>query len=129
MKFALAVMLFSCINVVTGSGEGTSSQALSLGLSPMVYMCVFIGVICFAVSRVARHFESSSGSDESETLLQEPDAETEPNEEQTFNGVKFHVFLAACNERSLQLQSSLFLVLPHQYLSQPMAGYLHALIS
>ena len=54
-------------------------------------------------SRVARHFESSSGSDESETLLQEPDAETEPNEEQTFNGVKFHVFLAACNERSLQL--------------------------
>ena len=38
--------------------------------------------------------------------MQEPDAETEPNEEQTFNGVKFHVFLAACNERSLQLQSS-----------------------
>ena len=107
MKFALAVMLlFSCINVAAGSGEGTSSQALSLGLSPMVYMCVFIGVICFAVSRVARHFEGNSDSDESETLLQEPDAETEPNEEQTFNGVKFHVFLAACNERSLQLQSS-----------------------
>ena len=107
IKFALAVMLlFSCINVAAGSGEGTSSQALSLGLSPMVYMCVFIGVICFAVSRVARHFEGNSDSDESETLLQEPDAETEPNEEQTFNGVKFHVFLAACNERSLQLQSS-----------------------
>ena len=107
MKFALAVMLlFSCINVAAGSGEGTSSQALSLGLSPMVYMCVFIGVICFAVSRVARHFEGRSDSDESETFLQEPDAETEPNEEQTFNGVKFHVFLAACNERSLQLQSS-----------------------
>ena len=70
------------------------------------YMCVFIGVICFAVSRVGRHFESSSDSDKSETLLQEPDAETEANEEQTFNGVKFDVFFAACNERSLQLQSS-----------------------
>ena len=54
------------------------------------------------------------------------DAETEPTEDQIFNGVKFHVLLAACNERSLQLQSdenseiaeTIYEVINHGLLSQ-----------
>jgi len=51
MKLALAMMLLSsCVSVAAGERE-ISDQALSLGLSPILGMCIFVGVICFAVSR------------------------------------------------------------------------------
>ena len=106
LKFALAAMLlFSCVSVPAGEQE-ISDQALSLGLSPILGMCIFVGVICFAAARNARHVQSSSVSDENRTLVREPEAEADPLSGQVFNRVKYHVFLTACSERSLQLQSS-----------------------
>ena len=69
-------------------------------------MCIFVGLICFAVARNARLVESSSESDENRTLVREPEAEADPLSGQVFNRVKYHVFLTACSERSFQLQSS-----------------------
>ena len=67
MKFALAMMLlFSCVSVAAGDRE-VSDQVLSLGLSPILGMYIFVGVICFAIARNARHVESTSGSDENRT--------------------------------------------------------------
>ena len=49
---------------------------------------------------------SDDGSDVLLTVEPEPEAETEAPPTQLFNGVKLYVFLAACSERALQLQSS-----------------------
>ena len=58
-RHALAMMLFfNCVRVAAGESDN-SSQALSLGLSPRLVVCVLLGMICFALSRSAGHVGSS----------------------------------------------------------------------
>ena len=113
MKCALVVMMFlSCITVATGNPD-ESDQALSPYLSPMVFatlaVCMVVGAVCFSMARGAIDLDPTSSDDGSDVLLTmepEPEAEAESPPIQLFNGVKLYVFLAACSERALQLQSS-----------------------
>ena len=113
MRCALMVMtVFSCMTVASGDSI-ESSQALSLYVSPMLLailaVCVVLGAVCFSMARDAIDLDPSSSDDGSDVLLAvepEPEAEAEASPLQTFNGVKLYVFLAACSEHALQLQSS-----------------------
>ena len=113
MRCALVVItVFSCMTVASGDSN-ESSQALSLYVSPLLaaILAVFVvlGAVCFSMARGAIDLDPSSSDDGSDVLLgfePEPEADAEALPLQTFNGVKLYVFLAACSEHALQLQSS-----------------------
>ena len=96
MKFVLAMMLlFSCVSVAAG-GREVSDQALSLGLSPILGMCIF--VFALQLREMQGMLKAVQTVMKTEHLVQEPEAEADALSGQVFNRVKYHVFLTACSE-------------------------------